>query len=134
MNKKFLILLAVIFSVGFVGIFLKERDKEFPLGASEATIVQVIQQSQDKYFTKNGTYWQGLKQFAKPSDRAEAWVDMTAAELAYDLIVNTYNGPQGQGYEVRFEYPDPLGKRVKIYNFGPETHRAKEYIQLPFTI
>lgn len=107
---------------------------------------------QDAHFATASVYWQGLSTHSqrpshtaaidgsvvadelsrKAGGHAKSWGDFVPPGLAGSkdcaFIVNTYNGPSGQGYELRLElvFDDVL--HLRVINQGPETYR-----ELPWT-
>lgn len=105
-----------------------------------------IQQVQGDYLASKGRYAQALlmasvhprdgnntpldRPSAHPSDQAESPEDLFAALpglLRGNVRIDTYGGPQGQGYVVPYFHeitsgPDK-GVWNKALNFGPETWR-----------
>ncbi len=103
---------------------------------------------QPNYQRQHGRYWQGLRTHAvtpadgkaappdttvKPTDEAENWNALGVAlpsSMEIATRVDTYDGPEGQGYVVIGEVE--IGGRLwrKCMNVGPETYRTHAWMDV----
>ena len=113
------------------------------------TLWTILQNRQNTFKTNKGRYFQGIRTHsgkvvnasdttcdnlaAKPTDQAEAWTAFFPAipsKLPYSVQINIYNSPAGQGYEVVLETEIAgIGWR-RVFNFGSETFRAQDWMQI----
>lgn len=84
------------------------------------SITDAIISEQDKYFAKNGIYFQGLphKTSKKPFYQTDGWPEFVNLknDLPFEVTVNQYVAPDGPGYQIIFE---ETGTTTSV-GFGPE--------------
>lgn len=97
-------------TLGTLGV-LNERGEEAPAE-------QPIEQKKDEEVLKekHGKYLQVTKDGRVLDGEREVREDAYTAKLAPNTVVNTYSGPQGDGYQVVTEYED----RIEAVGFGPQ--------------
>lgn len=108
----------------------------------------VLQTRQNAYKAAKGRFWQGISthdknnppdgdtdvspnKSRKPTDQTEDWTDIAAgfpANWPANLEVNTYSGPQGDGFVVVITVKG-TGNEIweRSVNFGPETHWERDW-------
>jgi len=107
---------------------------------------------QADYYAANGFYYQALASNSTapdvpippdglsnaPSDQAENlayfWNDAALpSELAWSFRIDTYSGPDGDGYVLVIATELDGGTWMRSINYGPDTWRASEWYQvIPF--
>lgn len=110
-----------------------------------------IQQVQEDYLTANGHYWQGIATpqvvpsnvtlttpdlTLKPTDQSSRWADVFSGAKALpnkwpaQIRIDVYDGPLGKGWTLTITVNDSNGTSFKVWNFGPETWRAQDWLDL----
>lgn len=112
---------------------------------------------QDAYFATHGKYWQGLRTFlltqlpdnpadgtttvlevapvrdSHPTDQPETWegagIDL-GASIPFALLMDTYGGPQGQGFVGTVWAMWDGNVYTRAQNRGPETWRTFDWRRL----
>lgn len=107
---------------------------------------------QDAFFKDNKRYWQGLPTHSEVPDQRSATEGNTTADridvattegdkwsLFTDLLnsapipasvtCNTYKGPKGEGYEIVLFFKHEGLTYTRVFNYGPEEYRAKEWVE-----
>ena len=111
-------------------------------------LINSLKSIQPAYRGVHGHYWQGVRmpltipadrgklkmeKNQKPSDQEESWFDVGVKVPDTSLVsvaVHTYDGPNGQGYEVegRMESGGSLWQRVA--HTGVENWREQDWIEV----
>lgn len=119
------------------------------IAARQAT----VQTRQENYLTSNGRYWQGLRTHTidpahttatdgsivgdrlglKPTDISSTWLDVLPewlTELFPSCIrVDSYLGPSGHGWLLILTAAHNGITYLKVINVGPESWRARAWVQ-----
>lgn len=108
------------------------------------TLQAVITSRQDTFFATNGRYWQGLRTHtlnpsdgaetipdigaATPTDEGQAWpAVIRATAIPMTIEIHKYHGPGGHGYAVILTVTIAGGTWRRIFQVGPEAHRARPW-------
>ncbi|MCL5264906.1 MAG: hypothetical protein M1343_06910 [Chloroflexi bacterium] len=123
-------------------------DKETKANNVLGSLLLGLTTVQASYQHQHGRFWQGLRTHAvtpadgkaatpdttrKPTDEAEDWVAAGVAlpaSMEVAIRVDTYEGPEGQGYVVIGEIE--IGSRLlrRCVNVGPEVYRAHDWVDV----
>jgi hypothetical protein len=71
---------------------------------------------------------------SKPSDQIENWNQafnrLNNVPMPFEMIINVYDGPSGKGYVANMGFDLDGSTYRKSVNFGPETHRDRDWFEV----
>ena len=118
--------------------------------AATGNRLQAALTMQADYQRQHGKFWQGLRTQAeppkdgqpgepdfkrKPTDQADDWETTGAKNLLppglnTSLAVDTYDGPQGQGWVLSMQFESEGKQYMRGINVGPETYRTHDWVEV----
>jgi hypothetical protein len=149
-----LISLVIVLASAFAAPMPAQADGELPgeleyIDADLSIFIPQLEDYQDAYYITNDKYFQSLVSHntppsgatapdnlsSHPDDQDETLADLweyadLPSTIAWSFRVDTYSGPEGDGYVLIVEATVDDAVWHKEINFGPETYRNLEWFEV----